>query len=503
VFAEEASEEGARPFGAETSMLIEAAPLGGSVAPAYDLTIEASALIPSRLASVCRDLVAAVGRWQEAARQPFSIAADTVVVMAVLWAVIHSTPQVLAAAAAFAAGGCVFGLWRPRSTIESQGFLWYGKAAIAPLLASLVVLRTSGAHIGQLIGGSRQALAAVALALAVLVGVHVALWLAAACYRQRSVPSRRALLIGGAECTQRLALRLAAYPELGLAPVAAYNPAANPIGTGAELVDRLIAAHRPDHVLCIADSSSPGDSVFKDFVAFARGRVELSLVQPAGRMTRSGSRIGDHAVFAVRSRPAWGSAAAKRIFDIVAASVLVILVSPVLALTTLAIRLEDGGPVLYRQRRTGMAGKSFSIYKFRSMTTEASSAPDEYLSKAAVGELTFKVVNDPRVTRVGRLIRRFAVDELPQLFNVIKGDMSLVGPRPLAFAIEQFDGRGKARHRIRPGITGLWQVSGANALDDTDMFDLDLSYISNRSLGLDLMLLARTLPAVVVRRAPA
>ena len=501
MFAEEASEDGLT-FGAEAPMRIETAPLGSSVASTLGLTVEMGTLCPSRLTAAGRTLFGVVGGWQEAARRPFPVLADTAVVMAVLLAMIHSAPQELAAAGAFVAGGFAFGLWRPRSTIESQGVSWYGKAAATPLLASLIVLWAFGMHSGALVGVRPRALAAVVLGQAALLSLHAALWLAAAGYRRRSVSFQRALIIGSAESTKRLASRLAAYPELNLAPAAAYDPLADPIGTGAELVDRLIALHRPDHVLCIADSSSPGDSVFKDFVAFARGRVDLSLIQPVGRMTRSGDRIGDHAVYAVRSRPAWGSAAAKRIFDVVTASVLMILVSPVLGIVALAIWLEDRGPVLYRQRRTGVGGKSFSIFKFRSMTAEASSTPDVYLSKATVGELTFKVPNDSRVTGVGRLIRRFSVDELPQLLNVIKGDMSLVGPRPLAFAIEQFDGRGKARHRIRPGITGLWQVSGANALDDTDMFDLDLSYITNRSLGLDLMLLARTLPAVVVRRAP-
>jgi lipopolysaccharide/colanic/teichoic acid biosynthesis glycosyltransferase len=192
----------------------------------------------------------------------------------------------------------------------------------------------------------------------------------------------------------------------------------------------------------------------------------------------------------------------KRVFDLGLASVGLVILSPLLAVTALAIKIFDRGPVIYRQRRVGRGGKSFQLLKFRSMVVGAERLIVDLRDRNANTGLLFKVYDDPRITRLGRLIRRLSIDELPQLWNVIRGEMSLVGPRPLAVEPEEFGPIENKRHSVLPGITGYWQIAGCNDLTYDEMIKLDLAYIQNRSLFLDLRLLMRTPAALVHRRGP-
>jgi len=189
----------------------------------------------------------------------------------------------------------------------------------------------------------------------------------------------------------------------------------------------------------------------------------------------------------------------KRLLDVSVALLTLLVLLPLLLLTALAIFLEDRGPVLYRQHRVGFRGREFSIYKFRSMVRDADRQVIDLRERNMTDGLLFKIHRDPRVTRVGRLIRRTSIDELPQLLNVVRGQMSLVGPRPLPVSPDDFDVADDRRHAVRPGITGFWQVSGGPALGYRDMIDLDLTYIRDWSLALDLRIMARTVPALVSR----
>jgi lipopolysaccharide/colanic/teichoic acid biosynthesis glycosyltransferase len=192
----------------------------------------------------------------------------------------------------------------------------------------------------------------------------------------------------------------------------------------------------------------------------------------------------------------------KRVFDVVGALLALILLSPVLALAALAIKLTSAGPVIYRQRRVGWEGRPFEIWKFRTMSVGAEHAVIDLRERNAADGLLFKVERDPRVTPVGRVLRRLSVDELPQLVNVLRGQMSLVGPRPLAVDPESFAPGERGRHAMPPGITGYWQVSGGNSLTYEEMIRLDLAYVQGWTLWLDLLLLARTIPALVRRKGP-
>jgi len=192
----------------------------------------------------------------------------------------------------------------------------------------------------------------------------------------------------------------------------------------------------------------------------------------------------------------------KRSVDVVGASLLVLIALPVLAIAWTAIRTSSRGPAVFRQSRLGLNGNEFTILKFRSMYTDAEARKSLILEQNEVdgGGVMFKIRRDPRVTPVGFWLRRLSIDELPQLFNVLGGSMSLVGPRPLPSADSTYTGSARRRLLVRPGITGLWQVSGRSELSWEDAVRLDLYYVENWSLGLDLTILIRTILTVLLGR---
>lgn len=193
---------------------------------------------------------------------------------------------------------------------------------------------------------------------------------------------------------------------------------------------------------------------------------------------------------------------AKRLFDVVASAILIVIASPVLLIATVAVALGSSGPVLFRQERMGLGGKKFFMLKFRSMVVDAENLlPNLQVEERGEGNsVLFKMKNDPRITPVGRLMRRFSIDELPQLFNVLGGSMSLVGPRPpLDREVAFYEKHVHRRFLVKPGITGLWQVSGRSNLSWEDSVRLDLYYVENWSITGDLVILWRTARAVLAR----
>lgn len=188
----------------------------------------------------------------------------------------------------------------------------------------------------------------------------------------------------------------------------------------------------------------------------------------------------------------------KRVFDLLGAGFALLVLSPLMLAVALMVKLSDGGPVFYRQARVGLHGRTFGCWKFRSMVVDADRALVDLRREHGCDEGIFKLKEDPRVTRVGRFIRRYSIDELPQLFNVIQGSMSLVGPRPhLPVEVETYNDRARRRLHVRPGMTGLWQVSGRSDLSWDDAVRLDLYYRDNWSMVGDLIIMAKTLRAVV------
>ncbi|GAA0964256.1 sugar transferase [Frigoribacterium faeni] len=217
--------------------------------------------------------------------------------------------------------------------------------------------------------------------------------------------------------------------------------------------------------------------------------------RPTRRPTGPRVLAGDTTIPAVRRHP---HRLTKRLIDLVGAVLLTIVVLPLAVLVAAAIRLDSRGPVFYRQERVGLDGRPFSMVKFRSMHVDADRLRAELrLANEAAGPL-FKLRHDPRVTSVGRLLRRYSLDELPQLWNILRGDMSLVGPRPaLVHEVEGYCDRARQRLLVVPGLTGPWQVGGRSDLDWDDGIALDLSYVHDWTPATDAIVLARTVRAVV------
>ena len=195
--------------------------------------------------------------------------------------------------------------------------------------------------------------------------------------------------------------------------------------------------------------------------------------------------------------------AIKRTFDVAVTGFGLLVISPVLAAIALAIKLQDGGPVIFRQARIGRGGEKFTMLKFRSMVIDAEARKADLMALNEGKGGLFKLSADPRITRLGKFLRDFSLDELPQLFNVLKGSMSLVGPRPhLAAELAQMPSEASRRALVTPGLTGLWQVSGRSDLEGDEAVRLDLRYVENWSLSMDLLILWKTASAVL-RRAGA
>ncbi len=310
---------------------------------------------------------------------------------------------------------------------------------------------------------------------------------------------RRFILMGTGDETVRIRDHLKAKPEIGIEVVAELDLNETPL-------EKLI------HVL--HEHSINGVIVSARHVYFERAEavikacelegVEAWLVADFFRMQISRTSVDDfygQPVLVFRSTPetAWPSVL-KQSIDVVGGFLLVVGFSWLFALVALLIKLTSPGPVLFRQLRSGLNGAPFTIYKFRTMVTNAEQFKHELAAMNEMRGPVFKVTEDPRITPIGKWLRRYSLDELPQLFNVLRGEMSLVGPRPLPVdEVKCFnDLSHRRRLSVKPGLTCLWQISGRNEVHDfKDWVRLDLQYIDNWSLWLDLKILLRTIPVVL------
>ena len=191
----------------------------------------------------------------------------------------------------------------------------------------------------------------------------------------------------------------------------------------------------------------------------------------------------------------------KRIADYIIALALAIVLAPIMIAVAIAIKLDSSGPIFFKQTRVGLNGKHFKVWKFRSMVSNSEELLKQLEDKNEIkGGIVFKIKKDPRVTKVGKILREYSIDEIPQLFNVLLGDMSLIGPRPLPLRdIQKMDIRYNIRHELLPGITGLTQVSGRSNCSSDEFFQWDELYVKQWSLRLDLKILLKTVPAVIVK----
>jgi exopolysaccharide biosynthesis polyprenyl glycosylphosphotransferase len=320
---------------------------------------------------------------------------------------------------------------------------------------------------------------------------------------------RRALIVGTGKHIADVAHALADAPHSPIEVVGFLSPAALP-GNGLralgslENLEHVLGSRRIDEVI-IADPDFPQvEAVELVDQCHQRGvRVRLAPSTMEILIHRAEFVPGQSVPLFELGPPAFEGVdfALKRTFDLLGAMLLLVLLSPLLLAIALAVRATSRGPVLFRSTRRGIGQRPFPCLKFRTMHTDAEErqADLEELNEAT-GAL-FKIRADPRLTRVGGVLRRFSLDELPQLINVVRGEMSLVGPRPLPQRdYEMLEDWHRKRYLVLPGITGLWQVSGRSELDFDDLVHLDFIYLEHWSLALDLTILLKTIPAVITRR---
>ncbi len=320
---------------------------------------------------------------------------------------------------------------------------------------------------------------------------------------------RRALLVGRGKHIGDVAHALGDAPSSPIEVVGFLSPSPlpgnglRPLGSLADL-QSVLSGGRIDEVI-IADPDFPQDDAVELVdVCHQRGvRVRLAPSTMEILIHRAEFVPGQSVPLFELGPPVFEGVdfALKRTFDIVGATLLLVALSPLLLAITLAVRLSSRGPILFRSQRRGIGQRPFACLKFRTMHTDAEErqADLEELNEAS-GAL-FKIRQDPRLTPIGRLLRRFSLDELPQLVNVLRGEMSLVGPRPLPERdYAMLDDWHRKRYLVLPGITGLWQVSGRSELDFDDLVHLDFIYLERWSLALDLTILLKTIPAVLSRR---
>lgn len=321
--------------------------------------------------------------------------------------------------------------------------------------------------------------------------------------RSRGLDTRQILLVGPAAASLAFA-QAVVRPDNGLAPCGLVVPgtdAANPgipwpvLGTYPDL-PRILAERVVEQLVVTTPLGDPALSGLLE-AGFREGKSTWLVLD------RLGARLlgrAAHDLVVLDPVQARGGLALKRVLDVVVAAAALLVTLPVLGAALLAIKLDDPrSPLIFRQQRVGRHGRPFTLFKLRTMVPNAEAMRPLLAHRNEMVGPVFKIRDDPRITRVGRVLRRYSVDELPQLWNVMRGDMSLVGPRPqLPDEVRAYAPDFRRRLALRPGLTCLWQVSGRNRVDFEEWMALDLRYVDNWSLWLDLGILLRTIPAVLI-----
>lgn len=325
------------------------------------------------------------------------------------------------------------------------------------------------------------------------------------------------LVVGAGGVGRSLIGRLARHKEYGLRVVGFLDTTSMEAGGGEDAKGSVQLLGRPSELRAIVDrygisrviiafSTTPHPLILGVIHQCQEMKVDVSIVPRFFEALSPRVEIEDIEGLPVMSLPRYARhgrpmRASKRLMDLLVSSLAVILLSPILILTAISIKLDSTGPVFFTQERMGKNHKRFRMYKFRSMLVGSDLKQEELAARNEATGPIFKMKEDPRITRVGRVIRRLSIDELPQLINVFKGEMSLVGPRPLP--IEEAEGcKGTAdmRHLVQPGITGLWQILGRSDIPYEEMVQLDYLYVTNWTLKWDIKIILRTIIAIMRKR---
>jgi len=324
---------------------------------------------------------------------------------------------------------------------------------------------------------------------------------------------REVLIVGIGEIARKMIERLHSHPQWGFKIIGCMVA---PHMHGEELVNGLpvlgvydetpqvLKSHQPDLVVFAVDKRYIAEAEPAIYACETQG-IDIWMVPDFFDTSIAKISFEDFQrlpVMAFRTTPEYSwQILFKNVVDRVAAAIALVLVSPIMLATALLIKLTSRGPVFFRQVRQGYRGKPFTLYKFRTMVSNAEQLRAELQVLNEMDEVVFKIERDPRITKIGRVLRKWSIDELPQLFNILKGEMSLVGPRPMLYTeIDKFQYWQRRKLSVKPGLTCLWQVSGRSNLRFEEWMRLDLEYIDNWSLALDLKILLRTIPVVLTAK---
>lgn len=325
------------------------------------------------------------------------------------------------------------------------------------------------------------------------------------------------LLVGGPHAVGHLVDALRRFPQSGYTPVGAYLQGNSerllaeapdlPILKGEPTANDILAAVRlsgADAVALSAGLHLAPTTIRQLGWQLAGANIGLivapALTDIAGPRIHTQQVAGLPLIHVTTPKLEGGKRVAKRLFDVIFSGLLLLCFSPVMLTVALLVKLDSKGPVLFKQERIGILGTPFMMFKFRSMVVNAEQQLESLQNQNEGNGMLFKMKTDPRVTRVGAFIRRFSLDELPQLLNALSGSMSLVGPRPpLTSEVDTYEEHVRRRLLVKPGLTGLWQVSGRSNLSWQDSVRLDLYYVENWSMTADIIILFRTLRAVLKR----
>jgi exopolysaccharide biosynthesis polyprenyl glycosylphosphotransferase len=338
------------------------------------------------------------------------------------------------------------------------------------------------------------------LAAVVATGSAALLRAAARVLYRRVTPPELTAVIGEGQLAWAVRRKVELFSDLHL-EIAGGPSLPTPGDSGVDEDALRALAARVDRIVVASDHMDPAwIGVLAELCREAQ--VKLSVVSPLRGSASAAPRLSEIADLPVLEYDTWDVSRSalmiKRVFDVSFASLSIILLAPLLPFVAIAIKLDSRGPVFFRQRRAGLDGRPFRVYKLRTMNADAEERLGELVDLDALDEPMFKLRDDPRVTRLGRLLRRFSIDELPQLLNVLTGDMSLVGPRPEVLAVvERYRPEHKLRLSVRPGMTGPMQVFGRGALTFSERMAVELDYIDNLSLSRDLRILGQTIPAII------
>lgn len=398
----------------------------------------------------------------------------------------------------------VYGAYRTRSL--SWEFLRIGRTLGLVALLALAALFSADSHFPRLFVGLYFA-----SAFALIAASRLALRMAARLVRRRGLNVRRYAIVGVGVGAEEVASLFDRQPQWGYQLAGYILPARDEVPLPGETVlgtldqlERILDEHVLDEVVfaiprerlpsiesAVRVCEEQGVRVVMSLQPLQLGTGKMSLFELSGLSMLVFNRTPTDPI----------GLASKRFFDIVVSAAALVFLAPLLLLVAIAIKLESRGPVFFRQTRVGLNGRPFSMVKFRSMYRDAEERLQALRAQNEMSGPVFKMKNDPRITRVGRIIRKLSIDEMPQFWNVLTGTMSIVGPRPpLPAEVRQYQRWQRRRLSVRPGITCTWQVSGRNGISFEKWMELDLEYIDNWSLTKDMQIFLKTIPAVMSAR---